>query len=296
MDDDETNVLVLEDDTNLRELIVELLEDNGMSAIGACDAPEAVRICEDKNNAEFDVMVSDVRVPGPVVHEINVNGLCAVELVKKRIPRLRCVVITGYAHDSAPQKALDIEVDEYLYKPFHEEDLLSVVRTVRRADKDHNFFASLLNKHYESQLDSGVEHLEKARSSLLNAFRVTIRAKVLHVDIALHAWDIIEILEEKYLQFHEAEVERTPSNLAELAKNYRDTLSSLRMRLENHTMPRASMTRPSGKVSRPDFDRFFHRLLDGSVNTEELHMAAFLRLKQYSLKAFQDLNGRIWRK
>ena len=59
----------------------------------------------------FDLVITDVRMSG-------VDGVDGFVLPKEKLPELRCIVMTGYADDEVPVRAIKIEVDDYLYKPF----------------------------------------------------------------------------------------------------------------------------------------------------------------------------------
>lgn len=102
-------MLVLEDDVRLLEVIRETLEEAGYSSQGAATVDQAVA---EFQRLPFDLVIADVRVPGQR------DGLEALELMKSRRPGLRCIVITGYASEDAPARAVRLVVDDYLYKPF----------------------------------------------------------------------------------------------------------------------------------------------------------------------------------
>ena len=110
----ELNVLVLEDDENLRELLCETLEDEGYRSQGAANGVEAIRKVTDE---VFDLLVVDVRMEG-------MSGLEAFAHMRQQGVELACLVITGYATEEDSIRAIRLGVGDYLRKPFEMRELL----------------------------------------------------------------------------------------------------------------------------------------------------------------------------
>lgn len=108
------NVLVLEDDENLRELLCETLEDEGYKSQGAANGVEAIqKVTTDL----FDLLVVDVRMEG-------MSGLEAFAHMRAQGVELACLVITGYATEEDSIRAIRLGVGDYLRKPFEMKELL----------------------------------------------------------------------------------------------------------------------------------------------------------------------------
>jgi DNA-binding response OmpR family regulator/DNA-binding SARP family transcriptional activator len=110
----ELNVLVLEDDENLRELLCETLEDEGYRAQGAANGVEAI---EKVTRQAFDLLIVDVRMEG-------MSGLEAFAHMRQQGVELACLVITGYATEEDSIRAIRLGVGDYLRKPFEMKELL----------------------------------------------------------------------------------------------------------------------------------------------------------------------------
>lgn len=117
----EKRILVIDDDKLVRESVRKVLEMEGYASVCTKDAFEAL---EKIREVDFDLIVSDIRMPG-------MNGVEAVreirrmfnESSKKQIP---IVFITGYAETSTE---LDAEkLGEVILKPF---DLTRLAMTIR---------------------------------------------------------------------------------------------------------------------------------------------------------------------
>ena len=120
-------VLVVEDQDNLRELICEILEDNGYSVLGARDAHEALSLVEDHPRG-IDLLLTDVVMPGMSGHEL-------VEQLKPRHPAMRVLYMSGYTSDVIAGRGVLEEGLHLIEKPFTS---LALTRRVRQVldDKD----------------------------------------------------------------------------------------------------------------------------------------------------------------
>ena len=83
-------VLVVEDDTLLRLLAVELIEDAGFVAIAATDADEAIAALE--HRADIGLLFTDVDMPG------SMDGLGLAHFVRGRWPPIKIIIVSGKAH------------------------------------------------------------------------------------------------------------------------------------------------------------------------------------------------------
>ncbi|MFC1699230.1 response regulator [Candidatus Omnitrophota bacterium] len=125
-------ILIIEDDQTFRQTLDQLLQKEGYSVTGARDGFQAME--QAKKNL-FELIVADVRLPG------GMDGIEAIRNIKEIRPDAKsmAIVITGYADEDAPIRAIKVGVDDYIYKPFKSEEFLhSVERNikVRRLEKE----------------------------------------------------------------------------------------------------------------------------------------------------------------
>ncbi len=108
------SILVVDDDTTLRSLLVDTLDAIGYHTSGASDGIEALqRLKEEK----FDLMISDIKMPG-------VDGIALLRKVRRYYPDLPVLFITGVA---SPEVIGRASPDGFLAKPFrisHIEELI----------------------------------------------------------------------------------------------------------------------------------------------------------------------------
>lgn len=118
---DKPHILVVDDDTRLRELLKTFLSRNGFRVSTAKDAIEARQHLE---ALDFDLIVLDVMMPGQ-------TGLdFAGELRKtNKVPIL---MLTAMADPKDRIAGLEKGVDDYLGKPFEARELLLRIQSVLR--------------------------------------------------------------------------------------------------------------------------------------------------------------------
>jgi CheY-like chemotaxis protein len=115
-------VLVVEDEDIVRELVCEVLEDQGYNVICAPDGIEALRVAEDYDG-EIHLLVTDVIMPHMNGHEL------AVKLSALR-PEMKILYVSGYSdNDIGDHGVLDPRY-ELLQKPFTPQTLARKIRDV----------------------------------------------------------------------------------------------------------------------------------------------------------------------
>ncbi len=117
-------VLVVEDDSALRKLMIKVLDGAGFQVVEAKDGEQAVEIC--KNWAEpIDIVVSDLAMP-------KLTGLQLKEIVAGLRPTVKFLLMSGYAEDVVEDPSILQTDTNFLEKPFLPDDLILKVRQVLR--------------------------------------------------------------------------------------------------------------------------------------------------------------------
>jgi CheY-like chemotaxis protein len=118
-------VLVVEDETVVRSLIVEVLCELGYQALEAADAQEAIPLLESMQR--IDLMISDVGLPG-------MNGRQLADLGQLRRPGLKVLLATGYAEGSNVSGYLASNM-EIITKPFAIDTLANKISEMLNSPK-----------------------------------------------------------------------------------------------------------------------------------------------------------------
>ncbi len=101
-------VLVVDDETDLRQTIADSLEASGFAVAQATDAADAMARLE---GFAYDALVVDMMLP-------DANGMDVLEAALSRYPEIRCVVMTGFGGVEEAVKAIRRGAIDFLIKPF----------------------------------------------------------------------------------------------------------------------------------------------------------------------------------
>ncbi|GJD77226.1 Blue-light-activated protein [Methylobacterium gregans] len=109
-------VLVVEDESLVRMVAVDILEDEGFTILEAANADEAWAILEGR--ADIGVLFTDVNMPGMM------DGLALATLVAERWPHIRLVITSGrrgFGNSEMPDNG------QFVQKPYRQIDLMSAI-------------------------------------------------------------------------------------------------------------------------------------------------------------------------
>ncbi len=113
-------VLLVDDDDSIRWVLNETLEDLGLQVTQTSAADDAIKHLQ---NARFNLLISDVRMPGK-------SGIELLNLCQQQYPDLPVVIMTAHSDLDSAVTAYTKGAFEYLPKPF---DLDEVSEIVERA-------------------------------------------------------------------------------------------------------------------------------------------------------------------
>ncbi len=102
-------VLIVEDETLVRMVAVQSLEDAGLKVVEAANGPQALALLD--GGLRVDMLVSDVGLPG-------MNGRQLAEAARQRQPGLPVLFMTGYAYDITLGTGILEPGCQVLQKPF----------------------------------------------------------------------------------------------------------------------------------------------------------------------------------
>jgi PAS domain S-box-containing protein len=112
-------VLVVEDEPDVRMLVVDVLRELGYSVEVAADGAAALPFLE--GGGRIDLLVTDVGLPG-------LNGRQVAEIARQHRPGLRVLFMTGYAGNALVRGEVLEDGMDMLTKPFTIDDLAQRVR------------------------------------------------------------------------------------------------------------------------------------------------------------------------
>ena len=117
-------ILLVEDDTNTRFGLAEILTSEGYDVVLAEDAEEAL----EKVDWDADLLLSDLQLPG-------ISGLALWNQARQRYPELVSIIMTAFNTPENKLQAEDSGVFSFLNKPLNIDQLLSAIENALLQNK-----------------------------------------------------------------------------------------------------------------------------------------------------------------
>src|SRR5579863_929014 len=141
MADNPKHLLLVEDETALREAIGEQLTDRGYHVV---QAPSGEAALERLAEFAFDIIVTDLRLPG-------IDGSAVVDGAVERYPDIVAIVVTGYGTVKDAVEAIKRGASDFVSKPFQIDELLHVLDAAveqRRLKSENAYLRAQLDERY----------------------------------------------------------------------------------------------------------------------------------------------------
>jgi len=124
-----TSILIVEDDTNIRETLNTILQQRGYNTDTAQNGKEAIQ----KSKAKFfNMALLDIKLP-------DIEGTKLLTTIHETLPKMIKIMITGYPSLENAVEALNHGADAYIIKPVKPDKLLALIEEKlekqRQADK-----------------------------------------------------------------------------------------------------------------------------------------------------------------
>src|SRR5215510_11050736 len=114
-------ILIAEDDTDLRDLLQDILEDEGYETIVAMDGRVALKHIEQKQEI-IDLLITDVNMPALTGDEL-------LTVMREKRSEAPVIIITAFGSVEQAVEMVKAGAFQYLTKPFDTGDLLQTVET-----------------------------------------------------------------------------------------------------------------------------------------------------------------------
>ena len=153
------DILIVDDEADIRTLIAGILEDEGYGSRGAADSDQAMKALSQRPPT---LMILDIWLQGS-----RLEGLELLRQVLKEHPELPVVMISGHGTIETAVAAIRLGAYDFIEKPFKADRLLLVVERAIEA-------ARLKRENQELRLRAGGDVELVGRSPVLNQLRQQI--------------------------------------------------------------------------------------------------------------------------
>ncbi len=122
MNDRQQRLLVVDDDSRLRDLLVRYLGEQGLEVRAVGDAPQMDKL---RTREHFDLIILDLMLPGE-------DGLTICRRLRGTGDTTPIIMLTAKGEEVDRIVGLEMGADDYLPKPFNPRELLARVHAVLR--------------------------------------------------------------------------------------------------------------------------------------------------------------------
>jgi len=180
-------ILLVEDDTSMGFLLVDFLETNGFDVKLYKEGTKGLEAFEKHT---FDFCILDVMLPG-------IDGFTIAENIRKVNKRIPIIFLTARAMKEDKIKGFNLGVDDYVTKPFDEDELLlrikAILNRIQQKEEDLTTEFSIGKYHFDSAnqmltLGEDAKRLTQKESDVLKMLCQSMNNIVRREDILVAIW------------------------------------------------------------------------------------------------------------
>ena len=131
---EQTTIVVIEDEKDIRELITFNLKQYGYNVITSINGEEGLRYSYLHNP---DLILLDIMLPG-----INGFQFCSTIRKSKNLKDIPVIIITALGDEKNIVKGLEKGADDYITKPFSNKILLARIKNVLKRNKRNTYYTN----------------------------------------------------------------------------------------------------------------------------------------------------------
>lgn len=150
---DTYQILVVDDDASIVHILETCLKQEGYSVLVAYNGENAARIAQERRP---DLIIMDVMMP-------HLNGILATMRIREK-NNVPILMLSAKAEGSDRVLGLEAGADDYLVKPFYQQELLARVKALLRR---YDALGSIRENGSETRLTVGNIVLDKAAKQLI---------------------------------------------------------------------------------------------------------------------------------
>ena len=248
--DDVGRALVVDDDPQIRQVLVRILQSQGLSAAVASNGREAIARLED--HGEVPIIISDLYMP-------EMDGITFLREVHRRWPDVAVIMLTGVAEVSTAVECLQHGAVDYLSKPVLVDEVRARVDNAlekRRLVLENRF----LQTSYQERLEGSIRELDlRNKEQFVGQIQMAVR-----------------MLEKKdvYTRGHSQRVSRYAVKTAVMLGFTGDVLDQIRLGGELHDIgkigTRDNVLQKPGPLTPAEFEEIKKHVTEGEEILEPL--------------------------
>jgi len=141
-------VFIAEDEIVVREGLRNSIQSGSDSFVLVGEASDGEMALSIMKDVKPDILITDIRMPF-------VDGLSLSRIIKKILPWIKIVIISGHDEFQYAQEAISIGVDKYILKPICASDMLATLNAlVKTIEQEKRHLSSIENLKQQAQSNS----------------------------------------------------------------------------------------------------------------------------------------------
>ncbi|MGE3522875.1 MAG: sigma-54-dependent transcriptional regulator, partial [Candidatus Dadabacteria bacterium] len=172
MSENESRILVVDDEPGMREFLEIMLQKDGYSVDTAADGPEAIDKIE---QSLFDLAIVDIQMPV-------LNGIEVLKKVSEKSPDTTVIMVTAYASHETAIEAMKLGAYDYITKPFKIDEIKLVIKKAldkKKLEREN----TRLRKELETQYGFG--NIIGRSPAIVKVFELIKRVAELNVSVLI---------------------------------------------------------------------------------------------------------------
>ncbi len=136
-------ILIVDDDENIRKVLVTILEEEGYDVESVDTAKKAIEATKRKF---YNIALIDIRLP-------DMEGIALLAKMRETTPKIRKVVITGYPTLQNAVEAVNRGADAYITKPFDMDKVLATIsRQLKKQEEEKRYSQEKVAEFIETRV------------------------------------------------------------------------------------------------------------------------------------------------
>lgn len=201
-------ILVVEDNSDIHNLIKEILEKENYKIIDAYSGTEALMILEKE---DVELILLDLMLPG-------ING----EEIIKKIKNIPIIVISAKISPEDKVNVLLNGANDYITKPFNSEELIARVKVQLRINSGKNEIRNLKYKDMILNEDTHTIYIKEKQIYLTKTEYAIIKQLLLNPKQVVTKTKLLELISEDTLDCDENSLKVHISNIRKKIRNVTD--------------------------------------------------------------------------
>lgn len=239
-------ILIIDDESDIRALLADILEDEGYSCFQGSSAGDALKMISE---TDFDAVILDIWLEGS-----EMDGIGVLKKIKSLKPKLPVIMISGHGNIETAVQTIKYGAYDFIEKPFKSEKLLILMS---RAIENYNLARENTELHQErndsleligasraaKNIENSIKSLSQINSRVFisgeNGTGKELVAKLIHQRsnrsknrfISVHGSDF---LDEKFLSlFFKYDSSESPIYKANEGTLYVDEISAMPLEIQS---------------------------------------------------------------